>query len=206
MARLVSVLSQPLHSCIESSLWVNFFLEIFLWRLVSVLFDNNLLTLIVTQYHPCNCGWCVIRARVHWQMASNSQYALPSVFPTKIAGVRLQLCSKQSPKGASSENFLAIGGFFECNTYRNTLALGCLKKKEDKQFFFQLFQISHLRTSFRCLWTLAFATRRNYHRVNAIIHWLEPPSCFPHSYIYMRYDKGYAILWAHNILSCCCKY
>ena len=128
---------------------LDFFLEIFLWRLVSVLFVNNLL--FVTQYHPHNCGWCVIRARVHWQMASNNQYALsPSVFPTKIVGVRSQLCSKRSPKGPFSENFRATGGFFECNTYRNMRVLGCLKKKEeeDKQFCFQPFQVSHLRTSF----------------------------------------------------------
>ena len=47
----------------------------------------------------------------------------------KIAGVRSQLRSKRSSKGTSSDNFLATGGFFECNTYHIT-ALGCLKKKE----------------------------------------------------------------------------
>ena len=57
-------------------------------------FDNNLLTIIVTWYRPRNCCWCVIRARVHWWMVSNSQYALPSQSsPQKITGVRSQLRS-----------------------------------------------------------------------------------------------------------------
>ena len=55
----------------------------------------------------------------------------PSDFPAKnhrseIAVVR----SKRSSKGTFSENFLATGGFFERNTYR-TMALGCLKKKDE---------------------------------------------------------------------------
>ena len=46
MACLVFVLCQPVHSCIDHPYtWTRFlFLEIFLWRLVFVLFDNNLLT------------------------------------------------------------------------------------------------------------------------------------------------------------------
>ena len=40
---------------------------------------------------------------------------------------------KQSLKGTSPENFMTIGGCFECYTYR-VMALGCLKKEEDEQF------------------------------------------------------------------------
>ena len=69
--------------------------------------------LFVTRYRPRNCGWCVIRARVHWRMASNNQPPRPpQSSPQKIAGVRSQLRSKRSSNGPSSENFLATGGFF----------------------------------------------------------------------------------------------
>ena len=91
------------------------------------------LQLFVTRYRPRNCGWCVIRARVHWRMASNNQPPRPpQSSPQKIAGVRSQLRSKRSSNGPPSENFLATGGFFERNTYRVT-ALGWLKKKEERK-------------------------------------------------------------------------
>ena len=53
---LVFVLCQPVHSFIEPSLHgPDFFLEIFLWRLVSVLFDKNLLKICYTVPPMC-CG------------------------------------------------------------------------------------------------------------------------------------------------------
>ena len=48
MALLVFVRCQPVHSCIEPSLHgLDFFLEIFLWRLDSAFFDTNLLTILL---------------------------------------------------------------------------------------------------------------------------------------------------------------
>ena len=56
----------------------------------------------------------------------------PSVFlAKKIAGVKSQLRSKQSSKGPFPENFLATGGYFECNTYC-AMALGWSKKERKK--------------------------------------------------------------------------
>ena len=43
----------------------------------------------------------------------------------KIAEVRVTVMLKTKLNGPFSENFLATGGFFECNT-----VLGCLKKEE----------------------------------------------------------------------------
>ena len=130
MALLVCVLCQPVHSCIEPSLHgVDFFLEIFLWRLVSVLFW----LINVTRCRPRNCGWWVISARVHWRMASYSQYALPpQSSPQESASGKSQLHSKQSSKGPFPENSLASGGCFEHYTY-HVMALGWLKKKEKKK-------------------------------------------------------------------------
>ena len=95
--------------------------------------------------------------------------------PQKIAEVRWQLCSK----GPSWDNFLATGGFFGHNTYRIT-ALSWLNNPE---FFdrFRLFILERVLdtitvtvetgtayiSSSKCLWTLAFAARQNYCRVNA---------------------------------------
>ena len=79
------------------------------------------------------CGWCIILARVHWRMASNSQYTLPPAFPTKKASGNSQLRSKQLKlKEPSTENFMAIAGFFEHYTYR-VMALGWLKKEDRKK-------------------------------------------------------------------------
>ena len=47
------------------------------------------------------------------------------------AGVMSQLRSKQSAKAPPSENFLATGGCFECNT-SHVIALGWLKKEKKK--------------------------------------------------------------------------
>ena len=111
----------------------DFFLEIFYGDLCLFVFDNNLLTIIVMRCCPCTCFWYVICARVHWRMASNSHMLCPLSLPSKkITRVRSQLRSKQSSKGPPSENFLATGGFFECNTYC-VMALGCLKKKEERR-------------------------------------------------------------------------
>ena len=55
-----------------------------------------------------------VRARVHWRMASNSQYALPpQSSPQESARDKSQLCSKQSSNGPSPENFVTIGGYFD---------------------------------------------------------------------------------------------
>ena len=53
MAILVCVLCQPVHSCIKTSLHqLDFFLKIFLWRLVSALFYKINFFQIVTRCRP----------------------------------------------------------------------------------------------------------------------------------------------------------
>ena len=104
-----------------------------LWRLVSVLFLINFFQFVM-QYCPHTSGWCVIFARVHQQMASNSQYTLhaPSVFPQESTGSKSQLHSKQSSNGPSPEHFMILGGYFECYMY-HIMALGWLKKQEAEE-------------------------------------------------------------------------
>ena len=46
------------------------------------------------------------------------------------AVTKSKLRSKQSSKGILLENFMTIGGCFECYTYR-VMALGCLKKEDE---------------------------------------------------------------------------
>ena len=73
-------------------------------------------------------------AHVHWRMASMQRpvHSAPLVFPAKIHRSEIAITLKTKLEDTSSENFLATGDFFEYNTYRVT-ALGCLKKKEDKE-------------------------------------------------------------------------
>ena len=52
----------------------------------------------------------------------------PCSLPQKKAQ-KLQLCSKQSSKRLTRENYLAIDGCLECNTY-HVVMLGWLKKDE----------------------------------------------------------------------------
>ena len=107
MAHLVCVLCQPVHSCIEPSLHqLDFILEIFLWRHVSVI---NFFQFI-TQCHSCTCDWCTILVCVHRWMTSNIQYTLPSQSsPQESANGKYQLCSKQSSNTPSPEIFLTNG-------------------------------------------------------------------------------------------------
>ena len=137
----------------------------------------------VMQCCPCTSGWCIILAHVRRWMASNSQYnTAPSVFPAKK---HRQLCLKQSSNEPSSENFLTIGGCFECYMYHVT-ALGWLKNKEEKtkgkkkkmnNSDFRPFQVCHFKSC-----SVYF---RHGHlfpgddiAVETLIHWLELPSCF----------------------------
>ena len=109
---LVCVLCQPVQSCIEPSLipykGVEFFLEIFLWRLVSVLFFGHGAAhalAVDASAHVCALT----------NMASN-RLTLPS--PQESASSKSQLRSKQSSKGTSPENFMIIGDCFESYAYR----------------------------------------------------------------------------------------
>ena len=124
VARLVFVLCQPEHSWIEPSLHgLDFLLEIFYGELFLFFFDNNLLLRGTAHVIAVDASSAHVS---NWLMASFM--LCPLSLPWKIAGVRSQLCSKQSSKGISTENFLATGDFFECNFYRVT-ALSCLKKE-----------------------------------------------------------------------------
>ena len=127
-------------------------------------------------------------------MASNMQpvYTLPPQSSPQKKSLEwgcMQLCSKQSSKGPSSKIIYGYWWLFDCNTCRVS-ALGCLKKKKDNSDFWP-FQVryylcycilgaayNYIISSSKCLWTLAFTVRWNYCHINAIILWLEPPSCF----------------------------
>ena len=94
--------------------------------------------LLVTRCCPQNCGWCVIHARVHWRMASNSQYALPpQSSPQETASGKSQLRSKQSSNELPPGNFVTVGGCFKCYTYR-VMALCWLKKERKKMNNFDI--------------------------------------------------------------------
>ena len=118
----------------------------------------------------------------------------PSVFPSpykKIAGVRSQLRSEWSSKEPSPKNFLATGGFFECNTYR-VMALGCLKKKERRRWTIltRPFQVCHFKKLIHIAITTAdwgrlyklldvlldasICSLAMSIAVKTLIHWLEP--------------------------------
>ena len=92
---------------------------------------------------PHTCGLCVILTCVHW---------IDKWLPTASTLCLLNLPHKQtqvvSPsytqiKSPFPENFLAIGGCFECYTY-HVMVLGWLKKEKRKKVNnsdFRLFQV-----------------------------------------------------------------
>ena len=92
------------HSYIEPSLHqLDLFLEIFSWRLVSDKFLSICYVVppinmqFVSSTHVCTDEW----------HPTCSQYTLPpQSSPQKGAGSKSQLCSKQSSKGPSPENFM----------------------------------------------------------------------------------------------------
>ena len=86
--------------------------------------------------HACTDEWCT--TVVHSAPLSLSR--------KKSVAVMLKMKLKRT---LFRKYFLATGDFFECNTYRVT-ALGCLKKKKINNSNFLSFQVSHLRTNFRC--------------------------------------------------------
>ena len=66
-----------------------------------------------------------------WHPTASTLYPL-SLPHKKSAGGKSQLHSKQSSNGPSPENFLTIGGCFECYTYR-VMTQGWLRKEERKK-------------------------------------------------------------------------
>ena len=124
MALLVCVLCQPVDSCTETSLHqLDFFLEIFSWRLVSVLFS------ICYEVPPTHLQ--LMRHSHTCAPMNGIQQPIHSAPQSESAGGKSQLCSKQSSNEAS-ENFLTFGGYLGCYTYR-VMALGWLKKVEEKK-------------------------------------------------------------------------
>ena len=116
----------------------------FLFRKFGFVSDKSLLTIKCTTH---TLAVDVSSAHVCWQMASNSQYTLPpQSLPQENASGKSQLRSKQSSKGPLPENFLTIGGCFECYTYRIKV-LGWLKKERKKMnnSDFRLFQVCHFK-------------------------------------------------------------
>ena len=59
-------------------------------------------------------------------------HSAPQSSPQEGESGKSQLCSRQSSNVPSPDNFMTIGGCFECYTYRVT-ALGWLKKNERKK-------------------------------------------------------------------------
>ena len=195
MACLVFVLCQPVHSCIESFLHgLDFFLEIFLWRLVPVFIIFLRGTAHVIAVDASSMHVSALIDTSEWRPTC-SQYTLcPLSPPRKKKSLEwgcMQLCSKRSSKGPSSKIIYGYWWLFKCNTYRVTV-LGCFKQKiknnSDFWPFFNLEQVldtisvtvywgQPIISSSKCLWTLAFAAWWNYCHINANTL-LEPPSCF----------------------------
>ena len=83
----------------------------------------------------------------NWLPTASTLCPLLSLFLQKSSGSKSQLHSKQSSNGPSPDNFMTIGGCFECYTYCNT-ALGWLKKKKEKNVNnsdFRPFQVCHFK-------------------------------------------------------------
>ena len=79
---------------------------------------------IAMGFHPRTCSRCIILVHA----PTNGAHTLcPLSLPYKIAGGKLQLCSKQSSKDRTQRISLTIGGCFKCNTYHVTV-LSWLKK------------------------------------------------------------------------------
>ena len=120
MAQLVFVLCQPVHSC-----GLDFFLEVFLWRLVSVLFWLCCTTHAIA-VDVSSLRTCALTNGIQQPVRS-----APQSSPQEITGVRSQLHSKRSSKGTSSENFLTTGGFFEY--YIHLLCYGARLFEEERK-------------------------------------------------------------------------
>ena len=82
MARLVFVLCHPEHSCIEPSLHgLDFFLEIFLWRLLYS-FVNRLLLFCTRQRSICH-----LAEKDVWEYVTNNSRNLQPYSEVKLGGV-----------------------------------------------------------------------------------------------------------------------
>ena len=168
----VYIVNQYIHWDFPTS--TKFLLEIFLWRLVSVLFfgcyryiQEQVVKKCVNKSHQAArtenavssriiCGWCVIyhlsTCTYEWRPTTSTFCPLGLPARKSHAGVTSQLCSKWSSKGPFSENFLSTDGFFECNylsCYGARLAEEETEKEDEQFWFFNRFRLySHLRTSF----------------------------------------------------------
>ena len=89
-------------------------------------------------HHPSTCT-------DEWRPTASPLSGLPRKKAQEV--YKSQLRSKRSSNGPSPENFLAISGYFERNTYR-VMALRWLKKERKKKISddFQPFQVGHLKT------------------------------------------------------------
>ena len=94
-----------------------------------------------------------------WRPTASSLCFLSLLCKKADAGIRLQLSSKWSTKGLSSENFLTTSAYFKCNIYHITM-LSWMKKertKKNEQFCFWLFQV-HVKIVTTCTLPLLLQT------------------------------------------------
>ena len=119
-----------MHSikCIEPSLHkLDFFLDIFLWRLASVLDELLSICYAVAPMHT----WLMSHPRTCAPTNGFQQpvHSAPSVFPAKVQAVSSSYARSKAQMHHPPENFLTIGCYFN---YR-VMALGWLKKEEERK-------------------------------------------------------------------------
>ena len=131
-----------LSAWIEPSLhWLDFFFEIFLRRLVSVLF------LLRCTAHVIARGWCVIRARVltnDVQQPVRSAPSLPSVFPARkskrLVPVTLKAKLKRHIPREIRKYLVAVSDAIHVSLYGARL----VEERRDRPGSFRSFQVSTL--------------------------------------------------------------
>ena len=156
MALLACTLSASafMQWAIRKSATCRFLLKKNLWRLVPVL----LWSISITHCCPHTCSWfqynpCTCAPTNGVQHAAST--LCPPVFPAKKAQAVSPSYAHSSP-----ENFLTIGGYFECYKDRVT-ALGWLKKEEGerkKKMNDSDFQLFHF-----CYFKIKIFTTRCYY-------------------------------------------
>ena len=105
---------------------------------------------------PLTCSWFVTPACAPTNGVQQLVHSAHSVFTTSKGRRKSQLCSKWNSKEPFSDNFLAIGGFFECNMCC-IIVLVCLKKERKKMnnFEFWLLLFCHFQKLLHIIITTA---------------------------------------------------
>ena len=127
------------HSCIEPSItWARFLLQIFLWRLVSVFFHSNLLTIVT-----CTAHIIVVNAPSVYVCINNWWPTASMLCPLSLHHKKITGTLKTKLKRPILREFPGYWWLFERNTYC-VMVLGCLKKKMNNSDF-RPFQVCHFK-------------------------------------------------------------